>query len=172
MNKNIFSFKDGEKTVFMDPAVIERRWLEGGQQIDIETVLSKFSGPDFVRNIIDGVCCDENGKPLEHVTNEMMRHATNARIEAASELVPILYKMFELQPISRETGEGTTEDEILDIWDEYLEYVDGVKKNTEMTPNSPSSTLEMNSEQPIHQTTPNSQNMNESAVSVGTRNVL
>ena len=141
MNTRIFSYSNGKETVFADPLAVERRWFKACESVDINSILDRFYGPDFLHNIDEnGIAHDDNGKPLPEMTPESIELALKEREEAVVELLPVLYEAFQLSPIDPKTGEGTTETEALKAYSDFMEFRINVKKNTETYVNSSQST--------------------------------
>lgn len=119
--------------VAQDPIIIDQRRRQASHDIDFDVEMNKFCGPEFMSPDWQG----------PEPTELQIREALNRRLEAQDILMPVWYKMFDQKPLTAD-GSGVTATEILDALATYLEFSTGVKKNTELMPNS---------EQPIPEST-------------------
>jgi hypothetical protein len=140
--RKIFKYFNGEKEVFADPMVIERRFQKACESVDINTIIGMVAGPEWLGQIArtdeEGKSYDSAGNFLPEVTAASVKIAIDRQNEGIEELLPVLYETFGLKPLQGD-GTGTTTEEILDAYSSYNEFVASLKKNTENEPSLPPS---------------------------------
>jgi hypothetical protein len=127
MNKNIFPYNDGFEDLFADPLVIQRRLFEATQgqfytrlmPESQTTARSPGLGPD--------------GKPLPPLPEERIA-ADAVALPASAAVVEAVRYAFELLPWDRKTGEGLTEEQVIDLLDEYHAWCAKKNASTEEPP--------------------------------------
>lgn len=137
--REIFRYFNGQKEVCADPMVLEDRWFKAIETVDINYVMDRFYGPDFIHNFDEaGKPIDEDGKPIV-VSDEDVNTALAVRSEAMQELLPLIYKLFNSHPLD-EDGNGMMSAEALEAFTAWNIFRTRVKKNTDENAKTSSST--------------------------------
>jgi hypothetical protein len=130
MERNIFTYFNGTRDVKVDPMVLEYAWRDAVRGVDIESVMSRFFGPDFLH------ASDEDFAKLD-VPDDVLKMALDRRDEATAELIPVLCKTFGVKTLAEDQEDGMTYAEILRAYTAWMGFVTAVKKNTDSSADSP-----------------------------------
>jgi hypothetical protein len=137
MNKNIFKFFDGAKEVYGDPLAIQRR-LRLATNSRLSDLIDAVNGPeeyDEWREKLKGASEEDKAK-----LREFLAGASAAMDQAREELYPAIVKAFPLVPFNPESGEGATDDVIIQAMTSLNQWLGQKKTSTVMPPKSASST--------------------------------
>lgn len=137
--REIFEFTAAGKKRRVDPGMVDLRWRKELMMIDEESLFNRFSGPKWLEDY-DRLGEDEFRKANPTVDDAAIRMALNSRDEATMEMLPLLYRVYGLEPYTfdADTGEerGVTAGEMFAIRGQFLEWQAGVKKNIDPAPPS------------------------------------
>jgi hypothetical protein len=113
--KRIFSFHNPEKNkrVYKDPYLLDIKIRKSFEKDDIEAIFGFIDQPGRLESV---------QKNIELYNMGILR------------LAPLLYEPFGLHELNEETGEGTTVDEAINIYIEFMNFLENIKKNTDVTP--------------------------------------
>jgi hypothetical protein len=113
-SKRIYKYHNGEKEVYADPFEIDWRMQDSLKMTpDIDTIDKRLS-PE-----------------VDPDTGEFTKQQIQLLNDAYHFYIPHITKVFGLKKFDSETGEGMTGQEIIELWNKYLEWRYEVKKNTE-----------------------------------------
>lgn len=136
ISTDIFKYKLGDKTIHVDPLVIERRWRRASASVghdNVSALLKIMEGPDW----LDKVVFTNGQSSVDGITLKDWEGANAARDDAQAQLMPLIYETLGLSPLDV-NGNGVTEVAALRIFTRWNEYRFDVKKNTESTSNNAS----------------------------------
>lgn len=114
-NTRIFKYNNGFADVWEDPFEIEFRVQKAQEFEDMQTLEKWISG---IRN--------EDGE----IDKNADENAWKLYLEACHRMIPIIRKGFSLKEFDTSTGQGMTGEEVLDLYASFLEWRNGLKKNT------------------------------------------
>lgn len=144
--REIFVFNAGGRERRADPGKIDLDWRREMMLIDEQSLFDRFGGPPWLE---DYDRMDDAAFKAAHpaIDDTAVRMALNARDTATMELLPIIYRVYGLEPytFNADTGEerGVTAGEMFNIRSDFLKWQSGVKKNTEPEPASGTPILEV-----------------------------
>jgi hypothetical protein len=139
MNHRIFKYNNGKADVFADPFEIDYRFQQAAGGEDLEQIDRWMDLPRTEEGLLDQNKINDPGAGKIIMAQYM---------EALHRIEPIVRKTFNLEPFNPETGEGLTNKEVIEIWDDYQLWQADVKKNTSLPPTSatPTDSVETSSE--------------------------
>jgi len=133
VDRKIFKYKDCGKDVYVDPTEVDYQIAKLG----IEALI--FS-PRLM-----GVPLQEDGTiDMEKADPRDM----DLLLDSYHEAEPLIRQAFGIGPFSRETGQGMLFQDVIETFNNYLEWRMGVKKNGESPPASPPPTASATSSSP------------------------
>jgi hypothetical protein len=125
MDRRIFSYFDGESTVFEDPSELDYQI----EQHQIQQMMNP-SRVELMPKKEDG---SVDFDKLDDMDMKLL-------VDMAHEAEPLIRKAFKIKPFDRTTGKGLLYEDVTGLYGRYLDWREGVKKNTDLPPDSPHST--------------------------------
>lgn len=116
IQRGIFKFNNGFKDIYADP-------------FEIDWALQKASEFEDMKNIDEWLQIphNEDGSIPDSVPDSDIKLYK----EACHRLVPIIRKAFEIAPFNKETGDGLTGEQVLDVYANYILWSIDLKKSIE-----------------------------------------
>lgn len=119
-NPKLYQFFNGFETVFLDPYEVSYRYDKYGQSEEMREAEKWINQAER----------KEDGEFSETVSDS----EKDLYWEAMHMHVPRIKNALEVPDFNKSTGQGLSAEEIIDSWTNFIEWQNGVKKNTDELP--------------------------------------
>lgn len=149
MDTRIFKCVINGREFKEDPFDVEMRFDLATDEVDWDSILARFQGPDFLEPISDS---DPRPKAYEDrrlseddderrvLADRQVRLGLRVRHAAIREIAPVVCKVFRVPSFQDDKENGLTYEEALDLFTAWNEFQIRVKKNTDENASTPPST--------------------------------
>ncbi len=131
-DRDIFTNSHNGRTVKCDPFMLHDRFMNAIAKIDFDVTMSKFAGPDWYGHRYDPEYLQKFG-----ITESMTKLADQRSRESIHELVPVICETFKVKTLEEDQDNGMTIEELLELFGQWQLFVVDVKKNTDVSAESP-----------------------------------